>query len=175
MAEMYSPSWAGCSQFSLNSNHSFSKLKLRSRSPGMSDPLYHLIYHLQHSNIGVINEVIILRQMESGLDNCRFNRGYELQSPLLRVRALEALANPDCGWFYRVNAETFEAAPSSPIAYWMNKRIWEAYEKGVTFADVGHPKVGMQTSNNDKYLRLWWEINRSECFQMKCRRIGSNT
>lgn len=79
-------------------------------------------------------------------------------------RALEALANPDCGWFYRVNAETFEAAPSSPIAYWMNKRIWEAYEKGVTFADVGHPKVGMQTSNNDKYLRLWWEINRSECF-----------
>ena len=79
-------------------------------------------------------------------------------------RALEALANPDCGWFYRVNAETFEAAPSYPIAYWMNKRIWEAYEKGVTFADVGHPKVGMQTSNNDKYLRLWWEINRSECF-----------
>ena len=79
-------------------------------------------------------------------------------------RALEALANPDCGWFYRVNAETFEAAPSSPIAYWMNKRIWEAYEKGVTFADVGHPKVGMQTSNNDKYLRLWWEIDRSECF-----------
>ncbi len=78
--------------------------------------------------------------------------------------ALEALANPDCGWLYRVNAETFEAAPSSPIAYWMNKRIWEAYEKGVTFADVGHPKVGMQTSNNDKYLRLWWEINRSECF-----------
>ena len=46
----------------------------------------------------------------------------------------------------------------------MNKRIWGAYEKGVTFADVGHPKVGMQTSNNDKYLRLWWEINRSECF-----------
>ena len=79
-------------------------------------------------------------------------------------RLLEALANPDCGWFYRVNAETFEAAPSSPIAYWMNKRIWEAYEKGVTFADVGHPKVGMQTSNNDKYLRLWWEIDRSECF-----------
>ena len=77
---------------------------------------------------------------------------------------LEALANPDCGWLYRVNAETFEAAPSSPIAYWMNKRIWGAYEKGVTFADVGHPKVGMQTSNNDKYLRLWWEINRSECF-----------
>ena len=86
--------------------------------------------------------------------------GADQQAP----RALEALANPDCGWFYRVNAETFEAAPSSPIAYWMNKRIWEAYEKGVTFADVGHPKVGMQTSNNDKYLRLWWEIDRSECF-----------
>ena len=86
--------------------------------------------------------------------------GADQQAP----RALEALANPECGWFYRVNAETFKAAPSSPIAYWVNKRIWEAYEKDVTFADAGHPKVGMQTSNNDKYLRLWWEINCGECF-----------
>ena len=78
-------------------------------------------------------------------------------------RALEALANPDCGWFYRADAEAFAVAPSLPIAYWVNKRIWKAYEKELTFADIGHPKVGMQTSNNDKYLRLWWEISHGEC------------
>lgn len=32
----------------------------------------------------------------------------------------------------------------------------------MTFAEVGHPKVGMQTSNNEKYLRLWWEVNFSD-------------
>lgn len=76
---------------------------------------------------------------------------------------MEALANPDCGWFYRADAEAFAVAPSLPIAYWVNKRIWKAYEKELTFADIGHPKVGMQTSNNDKYLRLWWEISHGEC------------
>lgn len=85
--------------------------------------------------------------------------GADQQAP----RALEALANPDCGWFYRADAEAFAVAPSLPIAYWVNKRIWKAYEKELTFADIGHPKVGMQTSNNDKYLRLWWEISHGEC------------
>ena len=27
---------------------------------------------------------------------------------------------------------------------------------------IAHPKVGMQTSNNEKYLRMWFEINYSE-------------
>ena len=90
---------------------------------------------------------------------------FKLNHPIAEKgeRLLEALANPDCGWFYRADAETFAVAPSLPIAYWVNKRIWKAYEKELTFADIGHPKVGMQTSNNDKYLRLWWEISHGEC------------
>ena len=76
--------------------------------------------------------------------------------------ALEALANPDCGWFYRKRAESFELIPGSPIGYWVSERLWEAYGDGETFAEVGHPKVGMQTSNNEKYLRLWWEIRYSD-------------
>ena len=77
-------------------------------------------------------------------------------------RVLEALANPDCGWFYRKRAESFELIPGSPIGYWVSERLWEAYGDGETFAEVGHPKVGMQTSNNEKYLRLWWEIRYSD-------------
>ena len=75
---------------------------------------------------------------------------------------MEALANPNCGWFYRADADGFGVIPGSPIAYWINERIWESYKEESTFADIGHPKVGMQTSNNDKYLRLWWEIRYNE-------------
>lgn len=32
-----------------------------------------------------------------------------------------------------------------------------AFENGGSFNSVAHPKVGMQTSNNEKYLRLWHE------------------
>lgn len=66
-----------------------------------------------HSNTGVINEAIISRRMESGLGNCRFIEDMKLQSPLLHVRALEALADPDCGWFYWADADGSRAIPGS--------------------------------------------------------------
>lgn len=84
--------------------------------------------------------------------------GADQQAP----RVLEALADPNCGWRYRRSADAFELIPGCPIAYWVNERLWQAYESATTFAQEGHPKVGMQTSNNDKYLRLWWEIRFSE-------------
>ncbi len=60
---------------------------------------------------------------------------------------------------YRRSADAFSAIPGSPIAYWIPRKIIDAYQSGITFKTEGHPKVGMQTSNNDKYLRMWWEIS----------------
>ena len=74
-------------------------------------------------------------------------------------KTLEAIANPDCGWFYRRDDDAFSAIPGTPIAYWIPKKIISAYHSGLTFKTEGHPKVGMQTSNNDKFLRIWWEIS----------------
>ena len=79
-----------------------------------------------------------------------------------RQGLLEALANPECGWFYRRSAYSFESIPGMPIGYWINERVLESYKNNLTFAEIGHPKVGMQTSNNDLYLRLWWEVKHSE-------------
>ncbi len=74
-----------------------------------------------------------------------------------REKILEAIHNPDCGWFYRADATTFHDVPGSPIAYWASNNLLAAFQNGVSFEKVAHPRVGMQTSNNDKYLRLWWE------------------
>lgn len=71
---------------------------------------------------------------------------------------LKAIQNPDCGWFYRANQQDFKKIPGSPIAYWISNNVRNAYQQGTTFAEIGHPKVGMQTSNNEKYLRMWWEV-----------------
>ncbi len=64
--------------------------------------------------------------------------------------------------FAQVSAQNFSKIPGAPVAYWVSETILNAYEKGLVFDSVGHPKVGMQTSNNDKYLRMWFEINYSE-------------
>lgn len=77
------------------------------------------------------------------------------------IKTLEAIKNPECGWRYQVNQKDFEKIPGSPIAYWVSDRIKEIFEKSKKLGDVSYPKKGMDTSNNDIFLRQWFEIERS--------------
>ena len=74
-------------------------------------------------------------------------------------RLLEALANPDCGWFYRADASEFEAIPGSPIAYWASKTALDAFSNSDSFSDFVTPKSGFSTGDNDKFIHFWWELN----------------
>ena len=81
-------------------------------------------------------------------------KGSENQAP----RALEAIQNPQCGWFYTANQKDFEKIPGSPIGYWLSEKFLLIFEQGIPFGNIAFPMVGMQTSNNSKYLRLWHEV-----------------
>ena len=70
---------------------------------------------------------------------------------------LEALADPDCGWFYRRDADTFKQIPGTPIAYWAGAGALSSYEKGRLLSTVANPKAGITTGNNDGFIHFWWE------------------
>jgi type II restriction/modification system DNA methylase subunit YeeA len=82
-------------------------------------------------------------------------RGAKKQAP----KTLEAIENPDCGWFYRVSASDFKKIPGSPIAYWVSERVWKVFENGTVLKSVGDTRQGMATSDNERFLRFWHEIN----------------
>lgn len=85
--------------------------------------------------------------------------GAAVQAPKTR----EAIANPDCGYFYRRNAKTFTQIPGTPIAYWMPSTLVDAFGKGRSIdADsdyTGSPNI---TGDNDLYLRFYWEVSACE-------------
>ena len=82
-----------------------------------------------------------------------------------RAALLEAVRDPGCGWFYRADASTFRDIPGSPIAYWASGAMHEAFKNGTPLADVAKPRVGLQTGNNDLFLRSWWETGlHNTCF-----------
>ena len=81
--------------------------------------------------------------------------GADQQAP----RALEALANLDCGWFYRADASKFEVIPGSPIAYWASGTALNAFSNSEPFSDFVTPKSGFSTGDNDKFIHFWWELN----------------
>lgn len=74
-------------------------------------------------------------------------------------KALEAIKNPDCGWFYRRDADTFKQIPGTPIAYWASDALLEAF-KEEEIGDVCLLRTGMKTGDNNRFLRLWWEPSR---------------
>lgn len=75
-----------------------------------------------------------------------------------RAALLEAVRNPDCGWFHRADASTFHDIPGSPIAYWASKAMHEAFKNNSPLCDKIEARQGFTSGNNDAFLRLWHEV-----------------
>lgn len=75
-----------------------------------------------------------------------------------RLKLVEAIQNPDCGWFYRRDADTFKQIPGTPIAYWASDALVESFTKGRRLDAVATPRQGLATSDNGRFLRKWWEV-----------------
>jgi type II restriction/modification system DNA methylase subunit YeeA len=81
-------------------------------------------------------------------------RGAAAQAP----KTLEAIKKPDCGWFFTSNQKDFEKIPGSPLGYWLSKNFISLFEKN-TIQSITDSEGQTKSGNNDKYLRLSWEIN----------------
>jgi type II restriction/modification system DNA methylase subunit YeeA len=81
-------------------------------------------------------------------------RGSENTAPKTR----EAVANPDCGWFFRASASDFEKIPGSPIAYWLSAQAYDCFSPEQQLDAYGNVRTGMTTSDNDKFVRRWSEV-----------------
>src|SRR5690554_2534058 len=68
-------------------------------------------------------------------------RGAANQAP----KTLEAIRNPDCGWFYRVSADEFQKIPGSPIAYWVSHAVVEVFENKTPLSKKFPVKSGIMT------------------------------
>lgn len=82
-------------------------------------------------------------------------RGSEKQAP----KTLEAINNPECGWFFNAKPDEFKKIPGSPIAYWVSDKIREIFEACPSMGEVTDAVAGLQTGDNERFLRLWQEVN----------------
>ena len=61
--------------------------------------------------------------------------------------------------FDKTIQDDFKKVPGSPVAYWLTDRARENYSTSTLLGDISQPRQGMATTNNKKYLRLWFEIS----------------
>jgi len=57
---------------------------------------------------------------------------------------------------------SFTSISGSPIAYWLSDLLIKAFVNSPKVRDFGDPKVGLQTGNNERYYREWYEVDNNK-------------
>lgn len=87
-----------------------------------------------------------------------FRGGMEVQ----RHKALEAINNPDCGFYYEQSTDNFSKIPGSPVAYWLSTHFIALLAQEKTIGKNLKSGSGLSTADNDRFLRYFWEVNRKK-------------
>ena len=60
---------------------------------------------------------------------------------------------------YVADQSNFPKIPGSPVAYWASPSIFSIFKNGKSLEQIADCCTGMQTGNNDKYVRYWFEVS----------------
>lgn len=63
---------------------------------------------------------------------------------------------------YTAKQENFSKIPGSPVAYWVSEKIFDCFANFEKIDDVANPRQGLATGNNEKFLRLWYEVSNED-------------
>ena len=60
---------------------------------------------------------------------------------------------------YITTQDNFVLFPGTPLAYWASKSVFSAFSSGKVIRDIANPCEGIKTGDNERFLKLWFEIN----------------
>lgn len=99
--------------------------------------------------------------------------GADLQGPkaLEIIQASKAIqentVNPYPGMekhLYRRDSSAFAAIPGMPLAYWLSEAMQRAFSLGKPLGEVAAPRQGLATSDNQRFLRYWFEVDSTRTY-----------
>ncbi len=61
-------------------------------------------------------------------------------------------------WYY-ASQDTIGKIPGMPFAYWISDNVRNVYRKGAPLGELAAPRKGNSTSDNARFLRLWFEVD----------------
>ena len=74
-------------------------------------------------------------------------------------REKEGMFHSGEGRYYKSNEQLKVIQGTPYTAYWASESLLEAFKNSELVGDVSEPRVGMATANNDRFVRLWHEID----------------
>ena len=63
---------------------------------------------------------------------------------------------------FSTKQKNFYDIPGTPFAYWLSYTMFDIFKDSKTLSDVAKPRQGLATSDNDRFLKLWHEVDFSK-------------
>jgi hypothetical protein len=73
---------------------------------------------------------------------------------------------------YTANQKDFEKIPGSPIGYWLSLKSIANFERFKSVSEITIAKNGVQTGDNERFMRSWSEVNRQSNKWKNCNKGG---
>jgi hypothetical protein len=64
--------------------------------------------------------------------------------------------------FETVTQDQLCGIPGTPVAYWISPTLFEVYKRGRLLGDVAVPSNGIQTGDNNRFVRNWVEVSQEQ-------------
>lgn len=61
---------------------------------------------------------------------------------------------------YIYKQDNFEKIPGAPVAYWVSEKVGDIFINTTALGKTGQTTKGLITGDNNRFMRLWWEIQR---------------
>lgn len=123
------------------------------------DSLVHLEYSaFEEATVPICTFVLRNTAIESKgiyIDLSSFRGGMGVQEK----KYLEIKRDIEKNKRYAIIARKFNSIPGSPIVYWASESIIRSFKTGSLMNNILDPRQGLATADNNRFLRLWHEIN----------------
>ncbi len=137
---------------------SFELLRKKILSTGTIASLIRPEYHAFFDSAYVsVCGVSILNKRISGYQGSFIDLNDFYGSSIQDKKAREAINNLSCDWLFYGSTNKFERIPGWPIAYKVSERMAEIFSTSDRLEDLAPVRVGLQTGNNDRFVREWFE------------------
>ena len=77
----------------------------------------------------------------------------------MSAATLAAIKDSETPWYYSRQLREVQGLPGAPVAYWLPSNLLGLLRRQKTLQEVSPPRQGIATSENARFLRLWWEVS----------------
>ena len=78
-----------------------------------------------------------------------------------RTRMLQAISGDNASTLFCLPAKDLKVLPGTILSYWLPNPMRKAFAEETLLRNIATPRVGLQTGENDRFVRQWWEVSQS--------------